>query len=342
MITLALIKKKNHRAKSEKNTISMTAKSRAWTLTIHGLADDFDFSPAFTSFVAEHGARYCCAQWETCPTSGRRHIQAYVYWRNQHRLSSLREIIHSHFGVFPHAEIARGSPEQNRQYCSKPETAVVGSFKEFGEIPRKGRRGDLDEIGEMCKSESLDVIADSFPSQFIRYHRGIAALQQLKMCRHRDPSVPVHVEWWFGPTGTGKSRAAFELFPSAYVKMNNKWWDGYLAQETVIIDDYRPSLCTFQEFLRILDRYPMRVEVKGGSVPLAAVRFIITTTKRPEVIWEGRTEEALNQLLRRIAVIKDFSVDPPVVLKDSSTIYHPLPPSPIVDGFNLPPPRRNY
>lgn len=319
----------------------MTAKSRAWTLTIHGLPDDFDFTPTFTALVAEHGARYCCGQWETCPTSGRRHIQAYIYWRNQHRLSSIREIFHTAIGVYPHAEIARGSPEQNKQYCSKTDTAVAGSFREFGELPRQGRRGDLDDIAEMAKSESLETIADTYPSQFIRYHRGIAALQHLAMCKHRDPSVPVHVEWWFGPTGTGKSRAAFQTYPDAYVKMNNKWWDGYLAHETVIIDDYRPSLCTFQEFLRILDRYPMRVEIKGASVPLAAVRFIITTTKRPELIWEGRTEEALNQLLRRISVIKDFSETPPQILKDATTVYHMIPPAPRVETFNFPQ-RNNY
>lgn len=208
----------------------------------------------------------------------------------------------------------------------------------------KGKRGDLDEIAEMVKTESLMTIADTFPSQFIRYHRGITELQRLHHSQMRDPTSPVTVEWWFGPTGTGKSRDAFMTLPGAYVKMaNNKWWDGYLGETEVIMDDYRPGMCPFNELLRLLDRYPMRVELKGSSMPLSATHFVITTTKRPEILWMGRTEEDLNQLIRRISIIKDYSHTPPIVLKDESTIYRMEHPAPVAETFMVPMERRfNY
>lgn len=314
------------------------SKSRAWCITLHGDDSDFpsDCASLWESLVTQHGARYCCAQREIAPTTLRRHYQGYVYFTNQHRLASVRKLFSDLFGVIPHCEIAKGSPEQNRKYCSKEDSAIPGTFIEYGTIPMKGKRGDLDEIAQLAKTESLSVIADTFPSQFIRYHRGIAELQRVAHYRSRDPSCTPTVEWWFGPTGTGKSRDAFTIHPTAYVKMNNKWWDGYLGEQTTIIDDYRPSLCTFQEFLKLLDRYPMRVECKGSSMPLATTHWIITTTLRPEVIWAGRTEEALNQLLRRITIIKDYSTTPPTVLKDQNTLYVPLPSPSVVSTFTLP------
>lgn len=186
----------------------------------------------------------------------------------------------------------------------------------------------------------LDV-ADAHPGDFIRYHKGLQVLRAMSLCTPRDLSQPVTVYWWFGPTGTGKSKLAWERFPDCYTKMMNKWWDGYEGQKVCLFDDYRPNMCTFAELLRILDRYPMMVEFKGGSCHLTATTFVITTTSRPEVIWAGRTEEALGQLLRRISEITEFRPDGSrICLKDSTTPYVIQHPPAVVDTFTLPVPRR--
>ena len=44
-----------------------------------------------------------------------------------------------------------------------------------------------------------------------------------------------------------------------------KWWDGYSGQETVVLDDFKDYAMPLVELQRLLDWYPLWVEVKGGS-----------------------------------------------------------------------------
>ena len=59
----------------------------------------------------------------------------------------------------------------------------------------------------------------------------------------------------------------------------------------------------FHDFLRMLDRYPYRVEVKGSSRELLAKRIFITCPLDPQETWvetERIGIEDIKQLLRRI------------------------------------------
>jgi len=60
---------------------------------------------------------------------GTLHLQGYVSFRSKIRLSALKLL-------FPraHLEVARGTPQQNTEYASKPETRVSGPYV-FGVQP---------------------------------------------------------------------------------------------------------------------------------------------------------------------------------------------------------------
>lgn len=142
--------------------------------------------------------------------------------------------------------------------------------------------------------------------------------------RGRNPDEAPVVRWYCGPTGSGKSRAAYELTHDgagkvAYYKASDHlWWDGYDGVSDVIIDDYRCDFCKFSYLLRLFDRYPLLLNVKGSFIQFRAKLIIVTAPQAPDVMWSHRTAEDLGQLMRRITEVRYFGGEP----------------APAVDGFN--------
>lgn len=274
----------------------MSNQAKNWCVTLNNYSEeDIVKMKSFIETECVYGIYQC----EIAPTTLTPHIQGYVQLKTKKRLTFIK-------GFFPsaHLEIARGSAQENSDYCSKEGGSGLYSH---GNYITSGRSPDLDSAIIAVKNKRpLSEVADEFSSIWIRNYRGLIDLSgRLSVRRDFIPQV----FWFHGSTGTGKSRKASEEAPSAFYKMGgNKWWDGYDNHEAVIIDDYRRDLCTFSELLRLLDRYPYRIEVKGGSCEFVARRIFITTPKSPEATWEGRCEEDLAQLYRRITTVTHFDV----------------------------------
>jgi len=43
--------------------------------------------------------------------------------------------------------------------------------------------------------------------------------------------------WYVGPPGTGKTTFARTEWGSVYIKAQNKWFDNYKGEETIVLDD---------------------------------------------------------------------------------------------------------
>jgi len=131
-------------------------------------------------------------------------------------------------------------------------------------------------------------IADQFPQQFIMYHKGIGTwkdMMQLNTPRDFKTKVIVLV----GDPGIGKSRFANEvatkLYNSVYYKPRGEWWDGMTEEtECVIIDDFYGWL-KYDELLKIMDRYPYRVPIKGAFVNFRPKCIIITSYALPDCLY---------------------------------------------------------
>lgn len=206
-----------------------------------------------------------------------------------------------------------GTIDQAVAYCTKEDTRdpAYPAIHEEGTRPRNagrpGGRSDLDGVVDAIKAGvGIRRIAEDHGPEFIKFNKGIERLINLTV-NPRD--FKTRVEWFYGRTGTGKSRAASDENPNSYWKNpSHHWWDGYEHQETVIIDDYRCDFCKFSELLRLFDRYPYQVQVKCGTREMVAKKIVVTAPKAPADMWENRTEEDLAQLLRRIDLIKRFDV----------------------------------
>jgi hypothetical protein len=127
----------------------------------------------------------------------------------------------------------------------------------------------------------------------------------------RDPDFPVFVKVFHGESGTGKSlKAVTEAYDKygrddVYIKKDGtKWWDGYDAHKCVILDDFRASWWCLTYMLSLMDRYPFRVEYKGGYRQMRAVAVYITCILHPDSWYSHASGEPLRQILRRIDVVE--------------------------------------
>lgn len=276
---------------------------------------DSDNSWKFSEVFSENSIfTYAIAQLERCPESGRYHYQGYCELNNPTSLRSIKEALHSDT---VHLERRRGTAKQAIDYCSKEETRAADP-ETFGTPSSQGKRTDLDTCAELIRTgATLNDIASYHPKEFIRYHRGFQALQSSLHSVRR--SWKTTALWFFGSTGSGKTRLAYDIDPDAYFKnASDGWWNFYSLQNTVIIDDLKSfkDMGGFGFFLNLLDRYPLLVQQKGAVVEFSARLIIITSSSSPRDVCASSSfhGEDPKQLLRRLEEVFDF--DDPVLDKE--------------------------
>jgi len=223
--------------------------------------------------------------------AGTRHFQGYCWFKLPMTLAGCKKLLPG-----AHWERCVGTHEQNVAYCSK-EPRLAGPFIR-GEPPAQGLRSDLLAVKAAVDSGATDLkLWTDYFGTMARYSRAIHEYRRV-MSSPRDFLTTCSVFW--GPTGTGKSRKARELYPQAYWKPRNSWFDGYSDQETVILDDFYGWL-PWDLLLRMIDRYPLLVDIKGGMVNFRPKHIVITSNKHPRDWYHSIDDWA--PLERRITTI---------------------------------------
>lgn len=247
---------------------------------------------------------YAIWQVERCPDTGRLHCQGYFRYTSSVAVSRAR-------GVFPthdHVEVAKGTEADNIAYCSKSATRVAGPFS-FGSPAAPGKRNDFVVVRELiAEGKTVSQIIDVATS-----YQSVRTAELIKKYKEkpRDPNHPPDVRWYHGKTGTGKTRAAVSEFPDAWLSAcDGQWFDGYDGHACAVIDDFRRGFTSWSSLLRLLDRYPYRVMVKGGSRQWVPSVIIITCPWAPQVLYDSRSSEDIEQLMRRITTVRLFGDEP--------------------------------
>jgi len=261
------------------------ARSRRWVFTINNYTDE---DLATCEGLVEDVRTLRLIVGKEVGKSGTPHIQGYVRFASAVTTKSCCTRLGGRAAVFT----ARGDEESNEAYCSKESIWI-----NHGENARPGKRSDLAGIrDQLMEHGSVRRVIEE--TEKLSY-QGLRMAELLPKYIEKARDWQPEVYWYWGPTGAGKTRRAFEEAKDPYITSGNmKWWDGYDAHEDVIMDDFRADSMTFSMLLRLLDRYPVRVEFKGGSRQFLAKRIWITCDRPPEELYPSGRDTA--QLKRRI------------------------------------------
>lgn len=240
---------------------------------------------------------YICMAKEIAPTTNTPHLQGYFELKNAKTISAIKKLIEINN---IHLEPAIANAEKNKSYCSKTINIEVDNDKWFekGDIKQQGKRSDLEAVAELAMNTNIPIkdVANEFPTEFIKYHKGIERLRYLQYEHRKERPIVI---WRWGPSGAGKTYKPIKEHKSHFIKNGTTWWDGYIQQEAIIIDDFEAEW-DFRDLLRLLDENPYTAYVKGGSIPVNSKYIYITCEFHPKDLFTGTR---YTQVKRRITNI---------------------------------------
>lgn len=260
-----------------------TASAKHWCFTSYKSGFNFDN-------INKEKITYCIYGVEQCPETNRTHYQGFVSFKNRTTLLQAKQSIGDQTA---HFEIKRGSIQEAADYCRKD-----GRFEQWGIQPEEQTAGlkrgagiDYEEVDRLAKQGKFEEICSEgrikYWGNLKKIYEHEAALANNKVL------LPGSIcgLWLFGPPGVGKTFFCRQLCAmrglSSYVKMHNKWWDGYRGEEVVIIEDIDHSTCkALGHFLKEwVDEAPFPAETKGGFTRIRPLQFIITSNYTIEQLW---------------------------------------------------------
>lgn len=290
--------------------------SKAWIFVVNNPLDhNIDPNDPRKWFEQSGALSYVCWAYER-GAQGTPHIQGYLRLKKGQRRSWLATRI----CPFAHWEIAIGDFDKNRNYVYKVDRPqdFINEPQELGVTPKPGKRNDMVEAMRLVREGANDrAIYETLPNVAMRYMSSVRDYR-LVCAPKRNWKTFVHVLW--GPTNVGKSARAHILYPDAYsLALGNTgiWFDGYDGKSDILIDEFRGGI-PFGLLLRMTDRYPLTVSVKGAMMNFAPARIVITANAHPSEWYDyaklrhGHGEDP-EQLLRRIELLEHIETTSPAI-----------------------------
>ena len=246
---------------------------------------------------------------EAGSTTGYHHYQAFAYWEGKTTGSRVRAL----FGD-AHVEPAGKPAVACAAYCSKDKTHLSGPYwlGAYDAVP--GMKPTTEQVERKSKFDAAqEKISNGWHYEdFLNDHEWMAwalrhrqSIQDLIMARNAhlygEHDRAVSVDYIWGPAGSGKTKSILDMYTRRSVFMADLGsafpFDGYAGEEVLLLDDFRSSI-VFNDLLRILDQYPLRVNVKG-SHSWACWTKVIISANIPLTEQYPNLSERKDPLLRR-------------------------------------------
>jgi hypothetical protein len=247
--------------------------------------------------------------------NGTPHLQVYLYYLRQQKRSMVtwERLLGSNRY---HVEVARGSPSDNKKYCSKE-----GNFLEFGVLPVAQNDRWAESVALLREGGNVRDVLNAHPQIGITCYRNLKEIRN-EFAVPRSSNEKTALFWLHGPPGSGKSMYAKAVDSEFYKKPAGQWWDEtYQQQKVVLMDDFRPTKeFPLEELLNLADYGKHTVMIKGGFRVFNSKVIIITSPlplRETYAHLPWMPEENLRQLERRVSFQCQFPLNPldAVILK---------------------------
>ena len=260
-------------------------------------------------------AKYMVGQVEAAPETGMKHWHVVLKLEKQTRCTALLKA----FGLGTNVKaVTKGTEDTVIEYATKEESRIDGPYV-FGQRPvQLSSKRDWDRIHEDVKAGRFDQV----PADILIKHYG-----NLKAIRHDTiMGEPYNHHrcrglWIMGKAGLGKSHFVNvflkDRFKTVQDKNLNKWFDGYVDQKVISIQDIDPNHVYLLDFMkRWADKWSFAAEVKGSTVVPKHHLLCVTSNHTIDQVFRPTTDdepgkvkithEDLNALRRRFVVLKMF------------------------------------
>lgn len=248
---------------------------------------------------------YAIRGFEICPTTKKEHIQGYFYIKNKISWNTVRL-------KFPGISLktALGSAKKNQTYCSKE-----GNFKEWGELPEQGKRYDISKFRDsILNGTSEEDLIMEYPNEMAKYDRFYQRCRNILLKKEAKKMIQPEVIVITGEPGIGKTHHIYanENIEDIYKveigdgSSGSIFWDNYNGESIILIDDFHNNF-KLDYMLRLLDKYPMKLNIKGGYTWKCAKKIYITSNINPNEWYHNCPNIHRKALKRRITKELDLT-----------------------------------
>lgn len=238
--------------------------------------------------------KYMIVGKEVCPSTGKKHHQGFISFINPRSFKSVKKEL-----IGFHIESTKKCALANIRYCEKEGNLHY----EYGNRPiGQGTRTDMQEVFKKIEEGAKDIdIAKEYPNKWIFHHKAFDRYRNMIEDK-RDWVTKLYYIW--GNSGTGKTKYAIEkgaIIVNFTHSGSSYFIQGYEGEDIILFDDVDER--TFSNhrsiFLQLTDRYPLKVNIKGGERNWKPRKIFITSNYPPCVVFPNKDMNDVDAAVQR-------------------------------------------